>query len=120
MSNLPKKTKEQLDAEVPEGGKRLEKDTNVMALKEGYYDTIRERGDVFVARAGTIMEPGCWFKEVAKTVATTEESDAIGEMTIPDIKVALSEKGIDFTGVTKKADLAAMLAKANAEDNDLA
>lgn len=114
MSTI-KKTKEQLDAEVPAGGKRFERDTKVVALRDGYSDVIREQGDVFYVKAGTIAGPNCWFKEVADNTATTEEENSVEDMTVPQLKVALVELGVDFSGITKKPDLIALLLKTQAD-----
>lgn len=116
MAIAAKKTKAQLEAEVPEGGKRLAKNTKVVALEQGYYGTIREAGDVFYVLEGTIMEPGCWFEEVSEGTTTNDEQEEIDEMNIGDIKIELTRLGVDFKGVTKKDDLGALLIKARSAD----
>lgn len=121
MPIVAKKTKAQLEAEVPEGGKRLTKNTKVVALEQGYYGVIREPGDVFYVLEGTIMEPNCWFEEVSDGTATSDEQDEIDAMKIGDIKIELTRLGVDFKGLTSKGDLGAALIKARAAaDEDLA
>ena len=124
MAKLPaKKTKAQLEAEVPEDGKRFLTQTKVVALEQGYYGTIREAGDVFYVNAGTIAGPNCWFEEVSEGTTTNDEQDEIDDMSAADIKIELSRLGVDFKGVTKKGDLGALLIKSRkdaAEDEDLA
>lgn len=110
------KTPEQLKAEVRPGQVRLEKDTKMIALDTGYYDVIREPGDVFWVKAGTIYTPGeSWLEPAEEDTATTEELEVIEKMSVPELKVALAKAGVDFTGVSKKAELVALLAKANGE-----
>lgn len=114
------KTAAELKAEVGENEVRLEKDTKVIALEQGYCDTIREPGDIFYVKKGTIYEPGVtWFELVSESTATTEETDEIEGMTVPEIKIELSRLGVDFAGVTKKVDLVDMLVRARNE-TDLA
>lgn len=112
-----KKTKAQLDAEVPEGGKRLAKLTKVVALEQGYYGVIREPGDVFHVLEGTIMEPNCWFEEVSDDTATNEEQEEIDNMSVGEIKIELARLKVDFKGVAKKDDLGALLLKARKGDD---
>lgn len=114
--NKKPKTKEELEKEVPAGGVRFDKDTKVVALELGYSDVLREPGDVFYVKKGTIMGPNCWFQPVDDKTATTEDADNYEKMTIPEIKVALAKKGVDFAGINKKTDLVDLLAKADAED----
>lgn len=114
MTTIPK-TKEQIEAEVTPGSTRLTRDTKVMALRTGYADSIREPGEIFYVKAGTIMEPECWFTPVADNTATTVETDAYEEMTVADLKIALSKRGIDFTGITRKNDLIDLLSRADYE-----
>lgn len=112
------KTKEELAAEVRPGEIRLDKDTKVIALEQGYSDSIREAGDVFYVKKGTIYKPGyTWFEPVSEGTATKEETDALEDMSVPELKIALNEAGIDFKGITKKDDLIGLLAAHRAEDN---
>lgn len=104
-----------LDVKIPEGHTILKNTTKVIALSTGYAGVIREAGDIFTVPAGTLMEPGCWFKPVQENNITTAEFDVFDEMTVAELRVALAEKNIDFQGVTKKGDLINLLAKANAE-----
>lgn len=114
------KTKEQLDAEVPKGHTRLDKDTKVIATETGYDGIIREPGDVFYVKKGTIVpDVGNWFRTVADNTATKEETDSLDDMTVAELKAALADKGVDFAGITKKADLIDLHVKADAE-GDLA
>lgn len=112
MPIVAKKTKAQLEAEVPEGGKRLTKLTKVVALEQGYHGVIREPGDVFHVLEGTIMEPNCWFEPVSDDTATDEEQAEIDDMTLGEIKIELARLKVDFKGVTKKDELGALLLKA--------
>ncbi len=114
------KTKEQIAAEVPSGGQRLTRQTKVVATKIGYYDGIREIGDVFYVREGTIMESDCWFEIVDAITATNEDSDKVNEMDAKEIKVELARRKINFANNAPKADLVALLVKARSEDSDLA
>lgn len=114
------KTKAEYDAEVREGQVRLEKDTKVIALQEGYSDCIREPGDVFYVKKGTIYTPGSsWFEVVDDKTATKEETAAYDDMTIPQLKIELGRAGVDFAGITKKPDLVDLLVKSRAA-SDLA
>lgn len=115
-----KKTKEELDAEVPKGHTRLTKQTKVVALKQGYHHTIREEGDVFHVPEGTIMEPNCWFDPVSEGTATNEDIDSVDDLTPAQMKVELAKGGVDFAGITKKSDLAALVIKLRNDGADLA
>lgn len=111
------KSKAELDAEVPAGGVRFEKDTRVIALKTGYHGVIREAGDVFIIEKGHIMGPNCWFEPVGGNTATREEEDAVEDMTVPELKVALAKRGVDFAGINKKPDLIALYLKSQPEES---
>lgn len=114
------KTKAEIDAEVPADGIRLDKDTKVVALELGYSEILREAGDVFFVKKGTIYRPGItWFEPVADNTVTTEEADAYDDMTVSELKIALAKEGVDFAGVNKKADLVELLVNSRAE-SDLA
>lgn len=114
------KTAKELEAEVRPGQVRLLKDTKVIALEEGYSDSIREPGDVFWVKKGTIYQPGySWFEPVSDKTATKEETEAFEDMSVAELKIALNEAGIDFKGVTRKEDLIGLLAAHRAE-GDLA
>lgn len=117
MTIIPK-TKEQLAAEVPSGGVRFERSTKVIALRTGYSDSIREEGDIFYVKAGTIAGPNCWFIPVSDGTATTVETDALEDMTVAQLKIALAEKGIDFAGISKKNDLIALLTQDDADNGE--
>lgn len=115
MSAL-KKTKEELAAEVPQDHVRLARNTRVIANRQGYHNSIREAGDVFDVPEGTIMEPNCWFEPVAEQKqATTEDENKIDDLSVPQIKIELNKRGVDFSDATKKADFVALLLKARAE-----
>lgn len=123
MAITAKKTKAQLEAEVPEGAKRLSRRTKVVATAQGYYDTIREPGDVFYMNEGTILRSGSWAEEVSEDTTTGEEQDSIDGMSIGEIKIELARLKIDFKGVTKKDELGELLIKSRKgeiEDEDLA
>lgn len=112
------KTAKELAAEVREGQVRLEKDTKVIAIETGYSDVIREPGDVFYVKKGTIYTPGItWFEPVNESTPTKEETDSLEDMSVAELKVELSRAGIDFTGVTKKVDLIDLLAKHRAAED---
>lgn len=112
------KTAEQLAAEVRPGQIRLEKDTKVIALEEGYSDQIRAGGDVFYVKKGTIYTPGVtWFEPVHEKTATTEETESLEDMSVAELKIELAQAGVDFQGVTKKADLIALLAEHRAGED---
>lgn len=114
------KTAAELKAEVREGQVRVEKDTKVVALETGYCDVIREPGDVFYIKKGTIYTPGVsWFEPVDESTPTAEETNELSSMTVSELKIELAQAGVDFAGVTKKDDLVALLAKHRAE-GDLA
>ena len=114
------KTPAELKAEVREGQVRLEKDTKVIAIETGYSDVIREPGDVFYVKKGTIYTPGVtWFEPVNESTPTKEETDSLEDMSVAELKVALAQAGVAFAGITKKADLIDLLAKHQAE-SDLA
>lgn len=115
--NKKPKTKEELEKEVPPGGVRFDKDTKVVALELGYSDVLREPGDVFYVKKGTIIGPNCWFQPVDEKTATTEDEATYDSMTVAEIKVALAKKGVDFAGINKKTDLIDLLSKADAEDD---
>lgn len=100
----------------PQGFRVLNRTTKVMATRLGYYGQLREPGDVFYVHEGTSMEPGCWFEVVSEQTATTEEAEGVEQMSVPEIKVELAKRGIDFGSATKKTDLAALLIKARNED----
>lgn len=106
------KTPEQLAAEVRPGQVRLEKDTKVIALEDGYSDQLRMAGDVFYVKKGTIYTPGVtWFEPVNEKTATTEETASLEDMSVAELKIELAQAGVEFHGVTKKADLIALLAE---------
>lgn len=120
LSNVKAKAKtaKELDAEVREGQVRFDRDTKVVALEQGYSDVIRDPGDVFYVKKGTIYTPGVtWFEPVSDKTATKEETEALEDMSVPELKVALSKAGVGFAGVTKKVDLIGLLAKAQAEES---
>lgn len=122
LSNVKAKTKtpKELEAEVRPGQIRLERDTKVVALEQGYHEIIREPGEVFWVKKGTIYTPGItWFEPVSDKTATKEETEALEDMSVPELKVALAKAGVDFAGTTKKGDLIALLVKSRA-DEDLA
>lgn len=110
--------KEKIKIELRPGHTMLEKDTKVMATKTGYSDSIREIGDVFYVKKGTIMGPECWFEPVDAGVATTEQSADYEDLSAADLKVRLNKLKIDITGITKKSDLVALLIKAEAEGGE--
>lgn len=110
------KTKTELEAELRDGDVRLDKDTKVVALETGYSDTIREPGDVFYVKKGTIYRPGyTWFEPVTENTPTKEETESLEDMSVAELKVALAQAGVGFAGITKKADLIDLLAKHQAE-----
>ena len=111
------KTEAELKDEVPVGGTRFDKATKVIAHELGYADFLRQPGDVFYVPAGTIVGPNNWFQPVDGKTATTEETDELEALTVPELKVKLSEAGVDFAGVNKKADLVALLASAQGGDD---
>ncbi len=111
------KTKEELEKEVPAGGVRFDKDTKVVALELGYSDVLRQAGEVFYVKKGTIMGPNCWFQPVDEKTTTTDDETAYENMTVAELKVALAKKGVDFAGITRKQDLIDLLAKAEQEDD---
>lgn len=111
------KTKEELDKEVPPGGVRFDKDTKVVALELGYSDVLRQPGEVFYVKKGTIMGPDCWFQPVDEKTATTADEDAYDRMTVPELKIALAKKSIDFAGITRKQDLINLLLESEQEDD---
>lgn len=112
------KTAEEIKAEVRPGQVRLDKDTKVVALEQGYSDQIREAGDVFYVKKGTIYTPGySWFEPVDEKTATKEETQALEDMSVAELKVELARLGVDFAGVTKKVDLIDLLVKAQGEQD---
>lgn len=114
------KTAKELEAEVRTelGDVRLTKDTKVVAIETGYCDVIREPGDVFYVKKGTIYRPGyTWFEPVAENTPTREETDTLEDMSVAELKVELARVGVDFAGITKKADLIDLLAKHRAAED---
>lgn len=112
------KTEQELEAELRPGDVRVKKDTKVIALELGYSDCLREPGEVFIIKKGTIYRPGyTWFKPVDEDVATTEEEATYEDMTVPELKKLCAERDINFAGINKKPDLIALLTKADSEDS---
>lgn len=122
LSTTAPKTKEELLKEVRPGDVRLEKDTKVIALDLGYSDCLREPGDVFWVKKGTIYRPGyTWFEPVDKDTATKEDAAKYADMEIPALKIALAKAGVKFKASATKDDLIALLIKENSdEDEELA
>lgn len=114
------KTAEELKAELKPGDVRFDKPTKVIALATGYSDVIREEGDVFYVPAGTIMGRDCWFRPVGDKTVTTADADEAENMTVAQLKTALAEKGVNFDGITKKADLVQLYVQNVQNGDDLA
>lgn len=104
-------------AKLPEGAILLEKDTKVIATAKGYYGTIREAGDVFYAKKGTVIKADSWLEPVDQKTPTGDETKSLEDMTVAELKIALKDAGVDFAGITKKDDLIDLLARARAEDD---
>lgn len=119
LSTAAPKTKEELAKEVRPGDVRLEKDTKVIALDLGYSDCLREPGDVFYVKKGTIYRPGyTWFEPVDSATATKETAAKYEGMEMPALKIALAKAGVKFKASATKDDLVALLIKTNGDDED--
>lgn len=97
---------------------QLDKDTKVIATRTGYSDFIREIGDIFYVKKGTIVGLNCWFEPVDVGTVTTEEAIELESLSSAELKIRLNRLKVDTTGISKKSDLIALLARVQAENGE--
>lgn len=82
----------------------------VVAIKRGFYEQIREEGDVFEVEDGLTAS---WFEPVTQENQQEQTKEPVGgkydNLTKEELKALLDERGISYHGNAGEAVLKALL-----------